>query len=511
MDALATLFAAISIVASPQMLLLIVAGVAVGIVVGALPGLSVTMAVALLTSVTFGWPVMPALVLMLAVWVGGCYGGAKSAILLNIPGAPPAIATGLDGYPLAQQGKAGHAIAIAVGSSVTGGLFGTAVLASIAPWVAELGLAFGPPEYFLLVLVGLTLLGSLSSRSLLKGLLSGGLGLAIAMIGTDPMFGTPRFTFGSVALAAGVHFVPVLIGIFGISEVLTQVERIGRTSGKLMDIGLTRLRDYLAIFRNCLPLTFRSAAIGTFIGAVPGIGGEVACLVAYDQARRTVKKPSAEFGKGAYEGVLAPETANNAAIGGALIPMLTLGIPGDAVTAVLLGMLYIHGLRPGPLIFAADITPFWVIVLSLVLANFALLFLGYACARWMAKVVSVPMSVLMPIVTGLSVVGSFALQNLIFDIYVAMFFGLLGYLLRKADFPVGPTVLGVILGRMADGELRRTLAMYHGDALTAFLTRPVCLILLAVILVTVLGQTEVVRWGVSRVRSWRRVKEGSRP
>lgn len=498
MDSLQPLIAAFGTVATPRMLFLIVAGVASGIVVGALPGLSVTMAVALLTSLTFGWPVMPALVLMLSVWIGGCYGGSKSAILLNIPGAPPAIATALDGYPLARQGKAGHAMGFAIIGSVVGGLIGVAVLATMAPWVAELGLKFGPPEYFLLVVLGLTMLGSLSSKSLVKGILSGCLGVAVAMIGLDTMYGTGRFTFGSVQLAGGIHFVPALIGIFGISEVLTQVEALG-TPRQAIEAGVLRVREYLASFRRFLPLTLRSAVIGTFIGAIPGIGGEIACLVAYDQARRTVKKPTAEFGKGAYEGVLAPEVANNAAIGGALIPMLTLGIPGDAVTAVILGMLFIHGLRPGPLVFTQDLTFFWVIVIASVVANFFLLALGFLCARWMAKVVTVPMSLLMPIIVCLSVVGAFAVQNRMFDVYLVFLFGIIGFLLRKGGFPTGPVILGLILGPMADGELRRTLAMYDGSALKAFSTRPISLVLIAVILLTLAGQSETFRQIPSRI------------
>ncbi len=483
---------AVPLVLAPKMLFLIVVGVAAGIVVGALPGLSVTMAVALLTSMTFGWDIRSALVLMISVWVGGCYGGSKSAVLLNIPGAPPAVATGFDGYPLAKLGEAAFAMGVATIGSLLGGLFGTVVLAVAAPAIADIGLRFGPPEYFLLVMWGLSTVGSLSSKSLSKGILSACLGLALSCVGLDAMYGTGRFTFGSVELAGGIHFVPALIGVFGLSEVLIQLEKV---SGKPVaeQIGADTLRKYVAAFARHIPLTLRCATIGTIIGAIPGIGGEIACLVAYDHAKRTVRKPTRPFGEGAYEGVLAPEAANNAAIGGALIPLLTLGVPGDAVTAVILGVLFIHGIRPGPLVFNQDRLFFAVIVLVCALAHVVMLWLGFAGNRLLAKVVTIPAPLLMPIVVVLSAVGAFAVQNRIFDVYMMVAFGMLGYLLKKAEFPVGPVILGVILGPMADGELRRTLALYEGAALRAFVTRPISLVLLILVAFTILSQSETLK------------------
>jgi putative tricarboxylic transport membrane protein len=490
---------AILILVSPRMLFLVVAGVAAGIVVGALPGLSVTMAVALLTSLTFGWDIQSALVLMISIWVGGCYGGSKSAVLLNIPGAPAAVATGFDGYPLARLGEAAFGMGVATVASCLGGLFGTGVLAVAAPAIAEIGLKFGPPEYFLLVMWGLTTVGSLSAKSLSKGLLSACLGLAVSMVGLDTMYGTGRFTFGSIELAGGIHFVPALIGVFGLSEVLLHLEK-RRVKTVAERIGADTFKRYLSAFAKHVPLTLRCAVIGTIIGAIPGIGGEIASLVAYDHAKRTVKRPTRQFGEGAYEGVLAPETANNAAIGGALIPLLTLGVPGDAVTAVILGVLYIHGIRPGPLVFNQDRLFFAVIVLVCALAHIVMLWLGFAGNRWLARVVTVPLPVLMPIVVLLSVVGSFAVQNRIFDVYLMVAFGLAGYLLKKADFPVGPVILGVILGPMADGELRRTLALYEGDVLRAFVTRPISLVLAVLVGFTVLSQSETAKAIVLRFR-----------
>jgi putative tricarboxylic transport membrane protein len=480
--------AIIFVVFSPQLLFLIIIGVAAGIVVGALPGLSATMATALLTSLTFGWDIYPAIVLIISVWVGAVYGGNKSSILINIPGTPAALAAAFDGYPMFKLGEASYGMGVATIGSFIGGLFGAIVLAFGAPLVAKIALKFGPPEYFLLVVWGLTAIGSISGNSMAKGLLTACLGLAVSTVGLDIMYGTGRFTFGYVQLQGGIHFVPALIGAFGLAEALIQIE--GQRNISIdSKIGVDTVRDYFLAFFKRFFLTLRCSILGAVIGAIPGIGAEVASIVAYDHAKNSVKNPSRPFGEGAYEGILAPQTANNSALGGALIPLLTLGIPGDAVTAVILGVLFIHGIRPGPLFFNEGKSFFAIIVVVVILAHFAMIWLGLMGNKMFASIIKVPISVLMPIVVALSVVGSFAIQNRVFDVYMMLLFGIIGYFLKKGDYPIGPLVLGIILGNMADGELRRTLALYEGEVFRAFLTRPITIILIIVIATTILSQS----------------------
>jgi putative tricarboxylic transport membrane protein len=488
------------IILSPKLIFLIIIGVGAGIVVGALPGLSATMATALLTSLTFGWDINPAIVLIISVWVGAVYGGNKSSILINIPGTPAALAAAFDGYPMFKLGEASYGMGVATIGSFIGGIFGAVVLAFGAPLVAKIALKFGPPEYFLLVIWGLTAIGSVSGKSLAKGFLTACLGLAVSTVGMDIMYGTGRFTFGYVQLQGGIHFVPVLIGAFGLAEALLQIEK-NKTIKLEKMIGTDTIHDYFLAFFKQFSLTMRCSVIGAIIGAIPGIGAEVASIVTYDHAKHTVKNPSRPFGEGAYEGVLAPQTANNAALGGALIPLLTLGIPGDAVTAVILGVLYIHGIRPGPLVFSEGKSFFAIIVLVVLLAHFALLWLGLMGNKVFASIIKIPISVLMPIVIALSVVGSFSIQNRVFDVYMMLLFGIVGYFLKKGDYPIGPLVLGIILGNMADGELRRTLALYEGEPLKAFLTRPITIVLIIMIATTILSQTNFTKKIIGTISS----------
>jgi putative tricarboxylic transport membrane protein len=494
---LSNLMDAVAIMFSFKIIFIIIIGVGAGIVVGVLPGLSATMAVALLTSLTFGWSIYPAIILMISTWVGACYGGSKSSVLINIPGTGAAFATTFDGFPMAQNGQSAYAMGVATVASTVGGLFGAILLAGGAPMVAKIGLQFGPPEYLLLVIWGLTAIGSVSGKSFGKGVLTACLGLAVSMVGLDTIYGIGRFTFNNIQLQGGINFIPALIGAFGLAEVLIQLEKQSAKS-VAGEIGADSLRNYFMDFFRQIPLTLRCSVIGAIIGAIPGIGGEVASVVAYDHAKRTIKKPSKPFGEGAYEGVLAPETANNAAIGGSLIPLLTLGIPGDAVTAILLGALIIHGIRPGPLVFNQGGCFFGVIVLTVILAHFAMLWLGLSMNKLLAMVVRIPTSVLMPIVITLSVVGSFAVENRIFDVYLMLIFGIIGYFLRKGDYPIGPFVLGTILGNMADGELRRTFALYGGELHRAFLMRPIALTLIFLIVMTIFSQSKMIKTLLSR-------------
>jgi putative tricarboxylic transport membrane protein len=473
----------------PRLLPLVAAGTFAGIYIGAIPGLSVTMAVSILISFTYSWETNEALALMVGIYMGGVYGGARSAILLNIPGAPAAIATALDGYPLARLGEAGRAIGLSTTVSFIGGLVGILALALLAPAIAELALRVAPRDYMLLAILGLLLVGSLSGESLAKGVFSGALGVLIGMVGLDPMSAQPRLTFGSPALLGGIHYVAVMIGLFGVAEALVQLHGLGLPPVRQR---VDRILPSLDLLRRHLPLSLRASLIGVWIGALPGTGGDVAALMAYDHARRSTRAPSRPFGQGAYEGVVAPEAANNAAVGGAFIPMLTLGIPGDAVTAVLIAALYIHGLRPGPNLMTDTPHLFWFTVGNLTLANLFMLLFGLGGIRLFARLVECPKAVLLPVIVVLSVVGAYAINNSMTDVYWMLAFGLLGYLLRSYGFELGPVILGVILGPLLDASYRRAMISVQ-DSPAAFLLElvrhPITLALTLGVALTILSTT----------------------
>ncbi len=473
-----------------QVMLLTWAGVFAGIWVGAIPGLSGTMAVSLLISFTFSWELNNALALMCGVFVGSVYGGAITAILLNIPGAPAAIATGMEGYPLAQRGEAGKAIGLCTTVSLFAGMVGVVVLACAAPIVANFALKFSPRDFFLLALMGLLLIGSIGGGDPIKGVMAGTIGVLISMVGMDPSTGELRYTFGNLNLMAGISFVTAMIGLFGISEALTQFRGGGDNPPKQ---NLDKIVPDLKTFLKYLPLGIRSALLGVFIGALPGTGGDVAALLAYDQAKRTTRNPSAPFGHGALEGIVAPETANKGAIGGAFIPMLTLGIPGDAITAIVIGGLFIHGLKPGPMLMIETPHLFWMIVSLLVVANVALFVLGMLSVKPFSKIIEVPKSIIMPIVIILSVIGTYAIQNSVVDIFYMIGFGVLGYFMRLYGYATGPMVLGIILGPMLDSNYRRAMQAAENELvpfLKGFVTSPLSLALCIFIFLMIFTQTK---------------------
>ena len=487
---------------SVRTVMLIALGTLGGMVIGAVPGLTVTMATALLVSLTYPWAVGDALALIMGVFVGGVYAGSISAILLNIPGAPSAIASTFDGYPMAQEGRAGEAIGIGTTQSFFGLMVSMVILLVAAPVVSRFALGFGAFEYFMLAVFGLTIIGSLTGTSVVKGLLAGALGVFVGFIGMDPMYGVGRFTYDSIHLMAGMHFIPILIGLFGIAEVLTQANSssIRHVPPAVKNMGIT-----LKKIIKFAPLSIRSGLIGSLIGALPGVGGEIAALVSYDQAKRTVKNPEKPFGQGAHEGLIAPESANNACVGGALIPMLTLGIPGDAVTAIIIGAFYIHGLRPGPLFMTENPDLFWVIVVSAILGGVFLAIFGLAGARFFAKIVSVRREIMIPIIMSICVIGAYSVERNVFHIMIMFGFGVLGFIMRKNSIPVGPMVLGIILGPIADENLRRALRLVDGDVLSLivqFLTRPVTLVLLLGIIYSLVSNTRL----YAAFREWLRQK-----
>lgn len=462
----------------------IAGGTLVGLYVGAIPGLSVTMAVSLLISFTFSWDVLPALAVMVGIYTGGVYGGARSGILLNIPGAPAAVASCFDGFPLAKMGMAGQAMGLSTTQAVIGNFFGIVVLALFAPIISQLALVFQARDYFLLAFMGLFLVGSLAEGSLVKALITAFIGIIVGLIGMDPETGQGRMTFGTLNLLGGIHFVVIMIGTFGISEALMQLQ----TKAVPVKQSISRITpEWSAVWDNMF-LTMRASTIGVIVGALPGTGGDIAALMAYDHAKRTVKNPYPQpFGHGAYQGLIAPEAAANAAIGGAFVPMMTLGIPGDSVTAVLIGALIIHGLRPGPMLMREQPEFFWFVVGALLIANVFLYVWGMTGIRAFSKIVEIPKPYIIPIIVVLTFVGGYSIQNSITDIYWMIGFGILGYFMKRYDYPVAPLVLGVILTPIIDENFRRGVQLTHGSAASFFegmVTNTVSLVILALMFLT---------------------------
>ena len=473
----------------PMLILLIAVGVFLGIYIGAIPGLSATMAISLLVSFTFGWDTNAALAIMMGIHCGVVYGGSRSAILLNIPGAPAAVATGLDGYPMAKKGLAGQAMGITAVSSVIGGFIGVVALAAGAPLISKLALKFAPRDYLLLAFMGLMLVGSLGTKSAVKGFISATIGVTLGMVGMDPISGVGRFTFDNVYLLSGIDYVTALIGLFGVSEVLCQVlDREAPVVKQKVDKIVPSFKTVLKYF----PLTVRSSIVGVLVGALPGAGGDLSALITYDQAKRTVKNPEVPFGEGAIEGLVAPESANNATIGGAFIPMLTLGIPGDAVTAVMIGALTIHGLKPGPMLMTDTPHLFYYIVMSFVIANIFLLIFGLTGVKIFTKIVEIPKGILFPAIVILSVVGSYAINNSLYDIFWMLGFGVLGYILKRYDYPVAPAVLGIILAELIETNYRRAIILEKTipNLLLSFFKHPISIVLVLIIAFMFLSQSK---------------------
>ncbi|GAB4363553.1 MAG: tripartite tricarboxylate transporter permease [Spirochaetales bacterium] len=439
----------------------LIIGVAGGILVGALPGLSGSTGIILLLPFLLYVEPAEALIMMSGMYCGSMYGGSVSAILISTPGTPSAAATVLDGYPLAREGKAGKALAVSTLASTTGGIVSALFLIFLAPQLARLALKFGPSEYFALMVFGLTIMASVSASSLLKGLLSGCFGLLLAMVGLDPTLGTPRFTFGITRFLTGFPMIPVLIGLFAFSEVFKQLEELGKKAIPHVEKVRSSLPSWKEV-KELIPVILGSSVLGTFIGIIPGTGGAIATFVAYNEARRMSKHPET-FGTGNLAGIAAPEAANNGTTGGAMIPMLTLGIPGDVVTAVMLGALLLIGVRPGPLLFSQTPHVIHALFAGFMLAQFLILALGLITIPLFPKVLRIPAGILYPVVLILCLMGAYSYGNSVYDMGMAVFFGLIGYLMKKHGFPAAPTILGLILGPMAERELGRAMIISHGD------------------------------------------------
>ena len=436
-------------------------GVLGGVILGALPGLTATMGVAILLPFTFGMEPTSALVMLIGVYIGGIYGGSIAAILLKTPGTPASAASVLDGHTMAVRGQAARALSISAVASFIGGLLSTIVLIAIAPKLATFALRFNAPEYFALALFGLTIIASVSSNNIFKGLLAGTIGLLVSTVGLDPISSVPRFTFDIMDLYSGINVIPVLIGLFALSEALNQLEKLfseKKVVAPKFDHKLLSKND----LKEMLPTAIKSGLMGTTIGSVPGAGADISAFVCYNEAKRSSKNPE-EFGNGSVRGLAAAESGNNGVTGGSLVPLLTLGVPGDAVAAVLLGALIVQGLTPGPLLFAQNPEVVYGVFSSMLVANLVMLVIGLLGIRFFCRIIEVPKIIMIPIIVFLSIVGAYAINNSMFDIGIAIGFGLLGFVLTKLDIPSSPILLAIILGPMAETNLRKSLLMYDGS------------------------------------------------
>lgn len=474
------LFQALPNVLDIKVILVLIIGVAVGMAIGALPGLTATMGVALILPITFGMGPIPGMLLLIGVYFGAIYGGSVAAILLNTPGTPASAATAIDGYAMAQQGHASKALTVSTISSAIGGILSVIVLILVAPQLAIFALKFSAPESFALAVFGLSIISSIAGRFPLKGFIMCFVGLLIAAIGMDPIGGFPRFNFGSTNLMSGANFIAIMIGLFAASQAFKTIEESIKKSTVIQEIHKEKLK--WSEFKSLITTILRSSGIGTFIGMIPGAGGDISCYVAYGEAKRFAKKGD-KFGEGEIKGVAAAETANNATTGGAMIPLLTLGIPGDAVTAVMLGALMVQGLQPGPLLFEHHADIVYTLFLGMLVANLLILIIGLPAIRLFVKVLSVPKIIIASIILILCVVGSYALGNNLFDVWVMLIAGLIGYFMNKHDYPASPVILALILGPMMESNFRRSLLIGDGDW-SIFFTRPISAILIGLAIIT---------------------------
>jgi len=452
---------------------LMVLGVAAGLIAGAIPGFTITMAIVLTLPFTFGMPPIQGLATMLGVFVGGLSGGLMAGILTGIPGTPSSVATTFDGFPMARKGQPGLALGIGVWSSFFGGIISAVLLMTLAPQLARVGLEFGPWDFFALVLFALTITASLSGDSLVKGLIAGAMGLLAATVGSDEINGVERFSFGFEPLEQGFSFLPVLVGLFAFSQLLSDVQDPAKAREPLMPPGAKAVRiEHARAIREVLSQwgnLLRSSLIGVFTGILPAAGGSISNILAYDQAKKASKHPQ-DFGTGTPEGIVAPESANNATAGGALITMMALGIPGDIVTAIMLGALLIHDVIPSPT-FITD-TPIlaYGIFMAFFFANFIMVALQAVCLRAFVMVTRMRMYVLTAVILAYCGIGIFALNNIIFDMWTLLIFGVLGLAMKVTGFPLAPMILGVVLGQIAELNLNRALSI--SDDLSLFVTRP---------------------------------------
>ncbi|MBK8738381.1 MAG: tripartite tricarboxylate transporter permease [Betaproteobacteria bacterium] len=471
-----------------ESLFYVFASTLVGLIIGALPGLTATMGLALMTTLTLKMQPAQALLVLICTYVGAIYGGSRSAILLNIPGTPASAASCLDGHALARQGQAGRAMGIATSGSVLGTLIGMFFLALFTPVLGELALKFGAYEFFWLTVFGVVISGTLTGNDPLKGWMAGFLGLFVAAIGQEGIYAFERFNFGNRDLAGGIALVPALVGAFGFAELLA-VMKARRLPVKInpFDTVIPKLVDITRHWKTIL----RSGCIGTFIGIVPGVGEDIAAWSSYAAAKRASKEPE-KFGKGSIDGLMAAETGDNACVPGAVIPVLTLAIPGSAPAAVLMAAMLIHGVQPGPMIMIQSPQFVYDVVAMMMFATIGILFYGLTLTKLMTRVLQVPQTVMVPIILVLCTVGSFAIAGRLFDVWVMLGFGILGFILKQLNYPMAPLVLGIVLGDLMEKSLRRGLVLSDGS-LAPFFTRPISLVIWVIIALIIALRFDAVR------------------
>lgn len=485
METLRLLLSGFQVALQPVNVFACLIGVVAGTLIGALPGLGPSTGVAVLLPLTFGMDPTTAIVMLAGIYYGAMYGGAIASILINTPGDSAAVMTCLDGYPLAQKGRAGAALGMAAFASFIGGTISVVVFTFLAPALAQATLWFGPPEYFALMVMGLSTVSGLTGKSPFKGIASMLLGLALSCVGTDLVTGLPRFCFGRPELYSGVEFITVALGLFGIAELVnlaaSEAPQLKRAEVRLNFRSLLPNREDWAA---SLPHILRGTGIGFFIGMLPGAGGTIASFISYSTAKRFSRHPE-KFGEGTIEGVAAPESANNAASVGAFVPLLALGVPGSATTAVLMGALMMYNLRPGPLIFERNPDFVWGLISSMYVGNVMLMLLLLLFIPLFVKVLDIPTHTLVAWVVAFILAGSFGLNNSLFDVGLTVAFGFLGYLMKRLEYPAAPLVLALVLGNMMENSLRQSLLLSHGS-LGIFFTRPLSLVILLIAVAAVL-------------------------
>jgi putative tricarboxylic transport membrane protein len=477
------LIAGLLAIADPQLLIILFAATLAGVIIGALPGLNATTGAALMLPFTITMDPIPAIAVLTTIYCSATFAGAITAILINTPGTSASATTCLDGYPMAQRGEAGRALGMATVSSTFGGIVSILFLMAAAPLMARAAYNFAPPEYFALTVFGLSMLATIGDGSPIKNLIAGAVGVLAATVGKDLLTTVDRFTYGMSELTEGIGFVPVMIGLFGISELLIQAGRLSveRQQIKMKAIKLPSLADYKKVWKTIL----RSSGIGTFIGILPAEGATVASMIGYNEARRWSKTPE-EFGKGAIEGIAGSEAANNAATGGAMVPTLALGIPGSPTAAVILAGMMIHGLQPGPTMFTEQAVFAYAIFWSMMFVNILFIFVGLFGAKLFARISFVPIPILWPIVFTFSIVGAYALDQSIIDVWIAIGAGFLGYFMRRFGYSVVPLAIGLILGGMLEKRLGQSLIMLD-DQWWLMLTRPLCILFFALTFLALFG------------------------
>lgn len=498
-----TLIAAFHLVATWETMVALFGGVAIGTVIGAIPGMTVTMGVALVLPFTFTLSPVTGILLLIGVYKGGIYGGSITAIIIKAPGTPAASCTVLDGFPLAKKGEARRALEIALYASCIADFISNIALILFAGWLATFALSFGAPEFFTLIVFSLTIIAGISGDQLIKGFVSGIMGLLAATVGLDLIYGTERFIFGNYELMGGLSFIPVLIGLFALPEILNHYTK--------KDIHFPELKPNtgpalsFAELKRCLKSIVRGSLIGVVLGAIPGIGGAPAAFLSYGEAKRTSPN-SKNFGKGEIEGVAAAEAGNNGVAGATLIPLLALGVPGDVITAVILGAFMIHGLRPGPILFQENLDLIYGLFLGIMLSSVFLFIVGKASIRAFSRIAEIPKNLLFPMVLVLCVFGAYTINNTMFDVMIMMIMGIIGFIMMRNGFPTAPFLIAFVLGPLLEDNFRQSLLLSHGS-FAIFFKSAICWFFWAL---TVLTVTVIVKRNVDEIKE-RRARQSGEP